>query len=211
MTTDVLAGDSRAAILDAATQLFAMQGLEATSIKSIGHEAGVNPALIYYYFDDKSALYGAVLARMVAAFPARLAGVVEAAESPAAGLAAVIQMQAEVFLSQPLLPRLIARELADHGAAHGKPLVRDNARRLLAGITALIRAGQAAGEFRDDLEPEFLAVSVLSQVNWFFIAGPVVELVLDREGATSDPTAVRRFADHVVRFSLAALEPSREG
>ena len=202
--------DSRAAILEAATQLFALQGLEATSIKAIGQQAGVNPALIYYYFADKSALYDAVLASMAAAFPARLSQAVQAAESPAAGLAAMIQMQAEVFLSQPLLPRLIARELADHGAAHGKPVIRENARRLLAGITTLIRAGQEAGEFRDDLEPEFLAVSVLAQVNWFFIAGPVVEMVLDRDGATSDPAAVRRFADHVVRFSLAALEPPRE-
>jgi hypothetical protein len=147
---------------------------------------------------------------MSAAFPARLADVVQVAESPAAGLAAVIQIQAEVFLTQPLLPRLIARELADHGAARGKPVIRENAQRLLAGITSLIRAGQQAGEFRDDLEPEFLAISVLSQINYFFIAGPVIEMLLDRDGATSDSAEVHRFADHVVRFSLAALEPTRE-
>jgi AcrR family transcriptional regulator len=202
--------DTRSAILDAATELFALQGLEATSIKAIGQQAGVNSALIYYYFADKAALYDAVLGRMATAFPERLSEAVLSADSPAAGLAAVIHAQAEAFLAEPRLPRLIARELADHAAARGKPVFREHLLRLLGGITGLIRAGQQAGEFRDDLEPEFLAVSVLSQMNWFVIAGPVIEMILERDGATSDPVAVRRFADHVVRFSLAALEPPRE-
>ena len=199
---------SREAILDAATDLFARQGLESTSIKEIGAAAGVNPALLYYYFADKLALYQAVIERMVSNFPASLADIAQQAETPASGIAAIIRRQAELFLAQPLLPRLIARELADHEARHATPFFREQTRRLLGGITGLIRAGQERGEFRTDLAAEHVAVSLLSQVNWFFIAGPVLEMIVDRPGSTRDAASVRQFADHVVRFSMAGLEPS---
>lgn len=206
MTATAPATETRDAILDAATELFARQGLEGTSIKSIGAQAGVNPALLYYYFADKTALYHAVIERMTGQFPAQLVMTAAQAESPASGLAAIVRRQAEVFLAQPLLPRLLARELADHDASHATPIIQETVRRLLAGITGLIRAGQASGEFRRDLTPELAAVSVLSQMNWFCIAGPVVEIVLDRPGITRDPVALRAFADHVVRFSMAGLQ-----
>jgi len=47
---------TRDLILDAAEQLFAAQGFTATTIKQIGRAAGVNSALLYYYFADKDRL-----------------------------------------------------------------------------------------------------------------------------------------------------------
>lgn len=201
---------TREAILDAAAELFAKQGLEATSIKAIGEAAGVNPALLYYYFADKAALYDAVMERMVAVLPGRMAEAVESALSPAEGLATVVRLQAEAFLAQPLLARLLARELADHEAAHATPFLRERIGRVLAGITRLIREGQEAGEIRADLKPTMIAISVLSQVNWFCIAGPVIDVIMAREGVTRDPAVMRAFADHVVKFSMAGLEPARD-
>ncbi len=198
--------DSRAAILDAATTLFARQGLEATTIKEIGREAGLTPGLLYYYFADKDALYQAVLERLMEALPGRLGPVAESAIDPREGIAALVRMQAEIFLAEPRLPRILARELADHEARHAAPLIREHAQRLLGAISGLIRRGQDAGQFRRGLEPELAAVSTLSQLNWFCIAGPAIELILGREGATRDPATVRAFAEHAVRFALAGLE-----
>lgn len=48
---------SRDQILDAAEWLFAEQGYARTTIKQIGRAAGVNSALLYYYFTDKEELY----------------------------------------------------------------------------------------------------------------------------------------------------------
>jgi AcrR family transcriptional regulator len=49
--------DTRHLILDAAERLFAAQGFPRTTIKQIGQAAGVNSALLYYYFGDKDRLY----------------------------------------------------------------------------------------------------------------------------------------------------------
>jgi TetR/AcrR family transcriptional regulator len=206
MTAPDLAVDTRTAILDAAAILFARQGLDSTTIKEIGRAAGVNPALLYYYFADKAALYEAVLSRMMTRFPDRLTAVAETEVPPREAVAAVIRMQAEIFLAEPLLPRLIARELADHEARHAAPVIREHAQRLLGALTALIVRGQEAGVFRANLTPPLAAVSCLSQLNWYCIAGPAMDLILNRDNVARDPASVRQFAEHVVEFTLAGLE-----
>ena len=52
---------SRRAILQAALIEFAQEGIAGARMDAIAAAAGVNKALLYYYFRDKEALYGAVL------------------------------------------------------------------------------------------------------------------------------------------------------
>ena len=51
---------TRAAILDAAKKLFAAKGFDATTVRGICAEAGVNIALVSRYFGSKSELYAEV-------------------------------------------------------------------------------------------------------------------------------------------------------
>ena len=50
-------------ILDAAERLFARDGVEATSLRSITAQAGVNLAAVNYHFQSKESLLHAVIAR----------------------------------------------------------------------------------------------------------------------------------------------------
>lgn len=55
-------GDRRGEILEAALRVFAEKGFKGATIKGIAWEAGVaSPALIYWYFKDKEALFREVL------------------------------------------------------------------------------------------------------------------------------------------------------
>ena len=53
--------DARRAVLDAARELFAELGFERTTMRAVAARAGVDPALIYHYFDDKDELLFAAL------------------------------------------------------------------------------------------------------------------------------------------------------
>ena len=75
------APDSRTGLLDAAELLFARRGFRSTTIKAIAAAAGVNTALLYYYFPDKQGLYRAVLERA-------FGGLISEGESRLAGRAA---------------------------------------------------------------------------------------------------------------------------
>ncbi|MEO7005768.1 MAG: TetR family transcriptional regulator [Terrimesophilobacter sp.] len=48
-------------IVRAAAEEFAERGYDAASLRSIAHRAGVDPALVHYYFDDKADLFTAQL------------------------------------------------------------------------------------------------------------------------------------------------------
>jgi AcrR family transcriptional regulator len=48
-------------IVRAASEEFAERGYEAASLRAIAHRAGVDPALVHYYFDDKADLFTAQL------------------------------------------------------------------------------------------------------------------------------------------------------
>src|SRR5437660_6303029 len=56
---------TRAAILNAALQEFAHEGVTGARTDEIARSAGVNKALLYYYFKDKDGLYAAVLEQVV--------------------------------------------------------------------------------------------------------------------------------------------------
>lgn len=53
--------DTRGEILDAARELFTAQGFDQTSMREVARAAGVDPALIHHYFDNKTALFAAAL------------------------------------------------------------------------------------------------------------------------------------------------------
>src|ERR671925_1009828 len=50
-------GGAREAILDAARGHFAAHGFEGATLRAIARDAGVDPALVSYYFGSKSGLF----------------------------------------------------------------------------------------------------------------------------------------------------------
>src|SRR5208337_5608976 len=62
---------TREAILEAAERIFGDEGLEGARTEAIAAAAGVNKALLYYYFGSKEGLYRAVLEGYLADFNRR--------------------------------------------------------------------------------------------------------------------------------------------
>jgi TetR/AcrR family transcriptional regulator len=196
---------TRDLILDAAERSFARLGFAATTIKVIGTEAGVNTALLYYYFADKDTLYREVLRRLIGGLVEGGAARLTASGTPEQLLRALILYQAEFLLTHPAAPQLIVRELIDHQASHAEEQIKYITANLFDRVCTLIERGQGAGLFRADLEPRFAAISAIAQVVYFFIARPAVAIMLrETPGGPSAETA-RAFASHAADFALASL------
>jgi TetR/AcrR family transcriptional regulator len=199
--------DARQLILDAAERLFAAQGFPRTTIKQIGQAAGVNSALLYYYFGDKDRLYREVLQRLIGILVERTSGRLAARGTPAERLRGLLEAQAEVLASQPNLPKLLLRELADHDADHAVEQVQLLAATTFRMLCELVREGQRDGSFRDDVDPRFAAVSVISQVAYFHLARPAVRILLQAGPGGPSPDQTRAFTRHAADFALAAIGP----
>src|SRR5690349_15726675 len=102
---------TRAAILDAATREFSREGLAGARTDAIAREAGVNKALLYYYFHDKESLYAAVLDRVFTGLKARINAALEQPVSPRERLLAYAGAHFDYIAEHPEYPRLMSREM----------------------------------------------------------------------------------------------------
>jgi TetR/AcrR family acrAB operon transcriptional repressor len=66
------AAATRDSILDAAEKLFVEQGVSRTTLQHIATEAGVTRGAIYWHFDDKGALFNAMMERATLPLEAEL-------------------------------------------------------------------------------------------------------------------------------------------
>jgi HlyD family secretion protein len=198
--------DSKETILDAAESLFASRGFDATTIKQIGARARVNPALLYYYFGDKQALYRAVLARLIGGLAETVGGRLREASSPEDAIHGVIQAQMEVLGAHPDLARIFVREMVEHRGENAADPISDSMTKVFTRLCGIIEQGQRAGLFRKKLDARFAAISVVSQVVYVHVARPAVGMLLGEGRKGVSEKTMKKFGAHAVEFALAALE-----
>ena len=207
MAPDDRAATARDQILDAAERLFSRQGFDPTTIKEIGTEAQLNPALLYYYFGSKEELYKAVLQRIVTGLSTRGTEVIETAGNPGDAIRALVATQVDFLLHNPNVPKLFVREMIDHDAKHAEAVILKLAAGLFHRLCGVIERGQREGVFRHDVEPRFAAVSTIAQVVYFMIARPAIAVFFGLPpGGVPEDTA-RAFGRHAGDFAVRALSP----
>src|SRR5262249_23334865 len=120
--------ESRAAILQAAAREFADYGIAGARTDAIARAAGVNKALLYYYYEDKQALYGAVLDKVLSGLLKTVMAALESEATPSAQILAYVGAYFDYIAANPLYPRLVQREMMRAGrgqSGHLQDIVKD--------------------------------------------------------------------------------------
>src|SRR6202142_2681077 len=142
---------SRAAILEAGVREFAGEGVAGARTDAIARAAKVNKALLYYYFKDKEALYGAVLDEVFGGLVACVGEVLSRDLPPREKILAYAGAHFDYVATHPLYPRIVQGEMMGAGrgrANHLEHIVKTYFRPLFGRVAAVLKSGQAAGEFR---------------------------------------------------------------
>ena len=92
---------SRALVLDAARAVFEKLGIEGASIREIARAAGYTPGAIYFYYDSKEAIYGALLAESLERLNDKVAQAGTGALDPAAQLEAKASAWFDFYADNP--------------------------------------------------------------------------------------------------------------
>ena len=138
---------TRDAVFQSAARLFSAKGFEGVGVDDIADAAGVNKAMIYYHFEDKLALYRAVISDMLQAMGAHVASIASAPVSPAAKLDKFIESFVRLADERPWLPTLMLREVSG-GAPHLDVDTLSHIRTVFLGFNRILAEGAAAGVFR---------------------------------------------------------------
>jgi AcrR family transcriptional regulator len=194
--------ETRRRLLEAALEVFAREGYRKATIHQICSRAGANIAAANYHFGSKAGLYAAVFTHA-----SRRAGEAPTSEPPP-GATPEERLRTHVtsFLSRLLDPerpawmaQLIAREMIEPTPELDR-LVRRRMRANHAQISAAIR--DLLGPKPSAETVRLCTLSVVAQCVFYRNSAPVIsrlypDLVPSRE--------VERIANHVTRFSVAAV------
>jgi TetR/AcrR family transcriptional regulator len=201
---------SRAAILQAAVREFAQEGPGART-DAIARSAGVNKALLYYYFKDKEALYRAVLDQVFGGVRAAIHNALSQELPPREKLASYVRAHFDYIASNPLYPRIVQAEFLRAG--HGDPsrlrrISKQYFRPVFLDISALLKEGAQSGDFRP-VDPIHFVPSMISVIVFHFNTAPILKLMTGTDPMSAERLAERRAA--VLDFISAALFTRAEG
>lgn len=199
-------------ILDAAHVILVKRGTAGARMQEIAEEAGVNKALLHYYFRSKDQLAEAVFRRAAGElFPAVLQ-VVSSDLDLETKVARVVETELDHLLQRPYLPAYILSEINHHPdrvpqflsalAGMSPEMLRP---RVLDKIRSQIAERVAAGKMTPIAPEEFL-INLLSLCIFPFAARPLYMAI-----AGFDEKSFRRFIEHrrveLPAFFLRALRP----
>src|SRR5579863_827762 len=196
---------SRAAILQAAVREFACEGIAGARTDAIARSAKVNKALLYYYFKDKEALYGAVVDQIFSGLSERVHAALHSALPPREKYLAYVGAHFDYIATNPVLPRIAQREWMSTGrnaSPHLRHIVQRYLRPIFLKVSEVLREGIAAGEFRP-VDPIQFVPSTVAIVVSYFANAPLLAMMAPGDPLSPERIAARRAA--VLDFVSAAL------
>jgi TetR/AcrR family transcriptional regulator len=187
---------TRTAILEAAILEFAREGLAGARTDAIARAAGVNKALLYYYFRDKEALYAAVLDHVFSGLRARILGVLERDLPPGELILAWAAAHFDYIASNTIFPRVVMMEMSRIKAGsspHMKRLVETYFRPVSRRLFAIVQQGIQSGEFRRVDAMHFI-FSVVAMIVFYFSSVALIQTLRGVDPLAPEEIAARRAA-----------------
>jgi len=205
-------GDTQARILDAAHAVFIRRGTTGARMQEIAGEAGVNPALLHYYFRSKERLAEAVFRRAAGQLLPAVIRILASDATLEDKVEQVVQVELEFLSKAPYLPAYILSELAHHP---------DRAPQLIAAVTGevpvalgaqvhTVLAKQIDARVRErtmhPISPDQFAVNLLALCVFPFAARPLFMALfgIDQKGFEQ---FIDRRRKELAPFFLRALRP----
>jgi len=196
---------SKQAILDAATKEFAVQGLAGARTDAIAKAAGVNIALLFYYFKNKEQLYLTVLENIFAELNRRLMDALDCCETNRERILAYVSTHFDFLAESPQRPRVVMQEYLRGGTLvpeQSRKLLRKYIRPIHDRVAKVLRDGIARGEFRD-VDVRHFQFSISGLTTMYFISAEKIQQLTDIDPLSAEQLAKRRRA--VADFVSAAL------
>lgn len=187
--------EKRAKILQAAAEVFADRGYQATRISEIAAAAGVADGTIYLYFPSKDALLVALVDDSISRFFEVLDDELRGLDSAGDKLRRIVALQLDMLERHRALAEVFTVNLRETRRSL-RHFVVPKFQQYLDRIADVVADGQRRGEFRTDLPPMLVARAVFGALD-----GVTLTWALGR----ADMGGLRRAADVVARVVLEGI------
>ena len=177
MVNSQVYSDKEKIILGAAKKVFLMKGLYGARMQEIAEEAGINKALLHYYFRSKNQLFEAIFKMVLSDFAPKALAILNNEESFERKIQLFIANYIDTLLENRFLPVFVMNEINQnpHRIAFLKSAITEiKASKFIAQLNEKIEAGDFY-----PIETEQFITNILSLSLFPFIGRPLIREVFD--------------------------------
>jgi TetR/AcrR family transcriptional regulator len=190
------ADQTRARILDAAVSEFSENGLAGARTEQIAEAAGVNKALLYYYFEGKDALYAAALEAVAQRVVSSSLAAMSSERSAGEQVVHFALNHFDRIHSQQAFQSLMQQEMMrlHRGEENAlTPIVEKVFRPMMIRLRDLFTEGKRTGELIQADEWQIMYAALGANV-FYFLSAPVVGIMLESNPLERSAMEFRRKA-----------------
>ncbi len=190
-------------ILEAAKRVFLKNGLAGARMQDIADEAGMNKALLHYYFRNKEQLFEKIFLELTSDFWPQLTTVFES-DTPLFGkIESFCEMYTDKIIANPYLPLFVLHEMNRRPKQFLKKMLGrhpPNPQKLLAQIDEQVKAGIIR-----PVSPAQLIINMVSLTIFPFIGRPMFMAVMNINDAAFDRLIAERRRE-VPRYIIESIK-----
>ena len=199
--------DTEKLILDAAMKVFTAKGFAAARTVDIAKEAGINRALLHYYFRDKETMFNMIFETRFKEFFGGVFKIFSSEESLFEKIKQLIEHELGTFMKHPDLARFIIIEVAskperliEQGQKHGL-----NPRVFLEKFEAQVKKEVKDGNIKP-IEGRQLLMNIMSLCIYPFVAQQIIRVLMQLDRA-SFMTMMEVRKKEIYDFIMNAIKP----
>ena len=156
--------DARLVLLQTAARLFAEHGFEAVSTRMLAKEAGVNMAMIAYYFGSKEKLFEAIIDEYIPKTREALLNIVQQNITSWEKFSMAMEVFVDKMFSNNTFSKLIYRELSLQQRPVHSERIMDAVMRNWQIMKEIIAEGQQNKTFRKDIDVVMTLASIFGTI-----------------------------------------------
>lgn len=194
-------------ILDAAMKIFTRRGYAGARMEEIAKEAGINRALLHYYYRDKETMFNIIFETRFKEFFTGLFSIFQGSSSLLEMIRLMIHHEISVLSKHPDLARFMIMEIAQqperlvqYGQKFGL-----NPRLLLENFQNKVNQEVAEGKIKA-IEPKQLLINIISICIYPFVAKPIIKTMMQMDENSFNDLMDRRKND-AYEFIINAITP----
>jgi AcrR family transcriptional regulator len=178
MVDTVQTTETEARILLAATEVFRTRGRDGARMQDIADVAGINKAMLHYYFRSKDKLFERVFRDSAVTFFTRIREVLSSDDSLNDKIHDLCAAYMDIGMQEPFIPVFIVTEINRNPEDFIRRMFQDSGRRPDYGkFRELVERETAAGNIIA-ISVEQLIINILSLSIFPFIARPMMQFNL---------------------------------
>ena len=168
-------------------------------MQEIADRAGVNKAMLFYYYTNKDSLYAEVLRANMTEIISNIMSIIISEGDSENKIERIVQAYLTFFRSHPDLPKLVLREIANDGGEL-KSIVREiketTGENIPQRFISLIEQSVAQQHFHD-IDAKQTIISIVGMCIIYFIGKPFLEILLELE-FTDEEDFIEQRMDNVI-------------